>query len=77
MDNRPLINLAETLNTARIEANAIEETAPQGEVYGDISQIMVEVLCMITGRNEVGDIYDSLLDGNTVREALALVKEKQ
>jgi hypothetical protein len=73
LDN-PLIDLAETLNNARMQANAIPEMAPQGGVYGDISQIMVEVLCTITGRFEVGDIYDSLNDGNTVREALALAE---
>lgn len=69
-----LIDLAETLNKARVQANAIEEMAPQHGVYGDISQVMVEVLCTITGRGEVGDIYDSLLDGNTMREALKAVK---
>jgi len=68
-----LIELAETLNKARVQANAIETTAPQWSIYGSIAQNLVEVLCLITGRFEVGDIYDALIDGVTVREALALV----
>jgi len=68
-----LLQLATTLNKARIQANAVEATAPQHGVYGDISQVLVEVLCLLTGRFEVGDIYDALLDGCTVRKALALV----
>lgn len=68
-----LIELAETLDSARLQANAIEEMAPQSWVYGDIAQVLVVVLCALTGRFEVGDIYDLLLDGNTVREALEVV----
>jgi hypothetical protein len=74
MDKEALIILAEMLDKARIQANAIEVTAPQAGVYGNISDTLVEVLCLLTERFEVGDIYDSLLNGNTVREALAEVE---
>jgi len=71
MEHEALIILAEMLDKARRQANSIEATAPQHGVYGNISDTLVEVLCLLTGRHEVGDIYDSLLDGNTVRQALA------
>jgi hypothetical protein len=71
-----LIQLADTLDKARLQANAIEVTAPQHGVYGYISDTLVEVLCLLTGRFEVGDIYDALMDGNTVREALAIAGVK-
>lgn len=71
-----LIELAETLDKARLQADTVEETAPESGLYRDIEQVLVEVLCMATGRGEVGDIYDSLMDGNTVREALAKVEGK-
>lgn len=69
-----LIELAETLDKARLQANAIEATADQRNIYGSISVLLVETLCLMTGRYEVGDIYDALLDGNTVREALKAVE---
>jgi hypothetical protein len=71
-----LIQLADTLDKARLQANAIEATAPQRGVYGNISDTLVEVLCLLTGRFEVGDIYDALMDGNTVREALTIAGVK-
>lgn len=79
-DREALIKLAETLDDARKQANAIEATAPQIGVYGDISVALLETLGIILYRDgghghssRRHEVYASLLDGNTVREALAIV----
>jgi hypothetical protein len=74
--SNPLITLAETLDEARRQANAIPETESWAGVYGDIANTLIKVLSLITDSVIDGRIvYDGLLDGNTVREALALSRE--
>lgn len=79
-----LIELAETLDKARLQANAIHdaEVSSQRGIYGTVALALHRTLEEIMGagkvatRNATADrVYDSLLDGNTVREALALVAE--
>lgn len=74
-----LIELAETLDKARLQANAIESAASQRGVYGEVSLALLDTLEMIF-EERVDDAnlfanlaYNSLLDGNTVREALKAV----
>jgi len=78
-EREALIRLAETLDKARIQANAIDIYVIQsqnGGVYGQISQALTDVLEQIVGDEdgngvwEAGKVYQNLLDGNTVREAL-------
>jgi hypothetical protein len=82
-----LIELAETLDKARLQANAIEETADQRGIYGGIAQMLFDALELIfvespfeggdDGHNLIANrAYDSILDGNSVREALAVVEGK-
>lgn len=71
-----LIELAETLDKARLQANAIEEAAPQRGVYGDIHIALVNTLALITDDHEA--VYASIMeDGNTVRQALKAYADKQ
>lgn len=70
MDTQALIILAEMLDKARLQANAIEVTASQSYVYGDIAETLKEVLTLITDGPVSAQVYDALLDGNTVRQAL-------
>lgn len=70
-----LIELAETLDKARLQANAIAVTAPQGNVYGMAANALVSVLAYITDAYEAQRIYERILDGNTVREALKAVEK--
>lgn len=70
MDREALIILAEMLDKARHQANAIDVTAPQSYVYGDIAETLKEVLALITDGPVSAQVYDALLDGSTVREAL-------
>jgi hypothetical protein len=70
-----LIELAETLDKARLQANAIVATQSQYGVYGQISDALAETLILIEGGYET-EAYQYLLDGNTVREALAAVEGK-
>lgn len=65
-----LIELAEILDAARIRANAIESAAPQGGVYGHVSDALSETLTLIVGAHDSGRVYAFLLDGLPVREAL-------
>lgn len=73
--------LAETLDRARLMANASDEyaIASQRGVYGQIAQALQDTLEVIFV-DQVEDhslfaalAYSAILDGNTVREALALV----
>jgi hypothetical protein len=79
-DREALIRLAETLNTARLQANAIEnyEVASQRGIYGTIVLALGRTLEELVGNTEYttqyaisNRVYDSVLDGNSVREALA------
>ena len=58
-----LIELAETLNAARYDANAIETTAPQADAYGDVSEALKKVLSHIVGsREEAEKVYEYLIE---------------
>lgn len=71
MANPELINLAESLNQSRLTANGIESAAPTNGVYGDISTALRNTLFLILdSRDRVEQVYQSLLDGNTVVQAL-------
>lgn len=75
MDKEALIILAEMLDKARIQANAIEATAPQDGVYGRIVIAEVETLALVTDAYVAQRVYaDILKSGNTVREALTVVE---
>lgn len=67
-----LIELAETLDKARLQANNINGC--DGDIYRSITQPLSDVLEIIAADAETGhDIYSALLDGNTVRQAIAAV----
>lgn len=76
-----LIELAETLDKARLQANAIDEytIAAQGGVYGYIVLALTDTLeAIFDGQVDDENLfanltYNAILDGNTVREALAVV----
>ena len=74
-EKEALIRLAEKLDTARLQANAIAEAAPQRGVYG----IIHNALNLITGDNDTAnDVYLSMMgDGNSVRQALAVVERNK
>jgi hypothetical protein len=74
MDEKALLILAEMLDKARIQANAIEVTAPTTGVYGGVSKALQETLALLTDANTASRIYDVILDGNSVREALKIVQ---
>jgi hypothetical protein len=75
-EREALIELAETLDKARQQANAIPAMAPQSGVYGDVSEALKRALAYEFGVWVANKIYASLLDGNTVREAIAAVEAK-
>lgn len=84
-NSEALIGLAETLDKARLQANAIDDLTIQSQrgVYGQIALSLHYTLEQIIGAgkddifNATADrVYDSILDGNTVREALASVVKK-
>lgn len=76
-----LIELAETLDKARLQANAIPETADQNGTYGKIVQALTETLgsyfyASNTHYTMAYKAYESIaFDGNTVREALKAVEK--
>jgi hypothetical protein len=74
MDEKALIILAEMLNKARIQANAIEATAPQSGVYGHVARALNETLALLTDAEKAADIYQAILDGCSVTEAIEVVK---
>lgn len=75
MDKEALITLAETLDHARLQANAIEATAPQSGVYGRIVIAEIETLSLITDAYTSQRVYDEILNsGISVREALAALE---
>ena len=63
------ITLAETLNTARIQANATGNT--EGGIYASIVETLKDVLGLLVV-SDVEATYQSILDGNTVVQALEL-----
>jgi hypothetical protein len=73
-----LIELAETLDRARQQANAHPNYVIESGngVHGQISHSLHDVLEQIVGDEDgngswgAGRIYQSILDGNTVRQAL-------
>ncbi len=82
-EREALIELAETLDKARKQANASGNYVIESQrgVYGQIALSLHDTLEEIVGAgkdaifNASADrVYDSILDGNTVREALAAVK---
>ena len=77
-----LIELAATLDKARLQANAIDEYVIQSQrgVYGTIALSLHDTLEQIVGAGKddifyatADRVYDSVLDGNTIRQALAAV----
>ena len=82
-EREALIRLAETLDKARLQANASEnyEVASQRGIYGTIVLALMRTVEELVGNTEyttqyaiANRVYDSILDGNSVREALAAVE---
>lgn len=65
-----LIALAESIDAARILANANESTARQSGVYGDLTDALAKTLSLILGPNGLNAAYQAMADGYTVREAI-------
>jgi hypothetical protein len=67
-------DLATRLDQARLAANDIEETAPQSGVYGDIVDALRKTLAVLLDDDHVRAeaVYEAILDGNTVTQALAI-----
>ncbi|WNO25855.1 hypothetical protein SEA_ALTADENA_33 [Arthrobacter phage Altadena] len=63
------ITLAETLNRARLQANATSNT--EMGIYAQISETLKDVLGLLVV-SDVEATYQSILDGNTVVQALEL-----
>lgn len=70
MERTALIILASMTDRARIQANAIDATAATSGVYGKLSEALKQTLALIEP-DRADDLYQSILDGNTVTEALA------
>lgn len=64
-----LLKLAETLDSARIQANAMEATAPQRGVYGKVSEALDLVLFLMLGTDRARLAHEELLNGCSVKEA--------
>jgi len=69
-----LLKLAVTIDRARLQANAIDATAPQDGAYGDLSEALKKVLSLIVGSARVDDAYQALLDGATVPSAITYAR---
>jgi hypothetical protein len=66
-----LINLANHLDVARMQANDIQATALETRVYTDVVNALKDTLVLITGDRERAEkVYQSILDGNTAERAL-------
>jgi hypothetical protein len=74
MDEKALIILAQMLDKARIQANAIEVTAPTKGVYGYVATALLDTLILLTDVATGARIYDAILDGCSVTEAIEAVK---
>lgn len=72
MDHKALVILAQMLDKARIQANAIEVTAPQSGVYGDIANALQQTLTFLTDDAAAANrIYDDIIEnGSSVKEAV-------
>lgn len=71
-----LIALAETFESARNQANAIASTSWQLGAYGDASHGINKVLVLLTeSEQEADEVYQVILDGQSVREALEYVRK--
>ncbi|UDL16726.1 hypothetical protein SEA_ATUIN_33 [Arthrobacter phage Atuin] len=71
-----LIALAESIDSARLAANAIALTAPQSGVYGKLSDALLRTLAHITDDVDLSlSAYQAMLDGCTVREALKAISQ--
>lgn len=71
MNREALINLANHLDVARMQANDIRETALNTTVYADIATALKDVLTLLVQDSErVDKVYESILDGNTAERAL-------
>lgn len=69
-----LIQLAETLDKVRTQANAIDAH----EVYEHTSDALVKTLALITDDYEAILVYASIIqDGNSVRQALKWVESQK
>jgi hypothetical protein len=66
------VELAKTLNQARVIANGIDTAGIQAQsgVYGEIASALKETLAYLVGRVNVDDAYQALLDGCTIDEVL-------
>jgi hypothetical protein len=65
MDFEKLIELAESLNVARYDANAIPEVASQDDAYGDIAEALKKVLRRIVGtREEAERVYGFIVESD-------------
>lgn len=70
-----LVALAQQINEARITANGIEATESSNGVYGQLSTTLLTIINLIVEGNERADfVYDSIIDGNTVQQALSALK---
>lgn len=71
-----LVALAQQINEARIAANAIEATESSlYGVYGILSHALYDVIIrVVEGFDRRGFVFESILDGNTVQQALSALK---
>lgn len=72
MDEKALIILAEMLDKARIQANAIK-VAETG-VYGSIAVALLDTLILLSDPRIAAIAYQNILDGCSVDEALDLAR---
>lgn len=76
MDAKALIILAEMLNKARIQANAIDATASQDGVYGEIVTSLKRTLAILTDdAHTASRVYENLLNCSSVKEALEVTSK--
>jgi hypothetical protein len=78
MDKEPFITIAETLNEARIQATPAGPHAALDALSGRISSNLYETLMLLVDEIiDVNTVYEAILDGKTVREALKIVEEEE
>lgn len=71
MSREALVNLANHLDVARMQANDIPETALLTSIYTDTAKVLKDTLLLLVGRpDRVEMVYLSILDGNTAERAL-------
>lgn len=70
-----LVALAQQINETRITANGIEATESMHGVYGQLVHSLYSTIRLIVEGYERADfVYDLVLDGNTVQQALSALK---